>query len=81
MANGGAGSNRAHMQRSANMDSGGASWGIITIVGPLLMLVIFAWALMRNKKSRRSIEETEQATRDLYRKEDAAHRNDDTLGT
>ena len=63
------------------MDSGGASWGIITIVGPLLMLVVFAWALMRNKKSKTSIEETEQATRDLYRKEDAAHRNDDTLGT
>ena len=81
MANSGAGSNRALMQRSANMDSGGASWGIITIVGPLLILIVFAWVVMKNKKSKTSIDTTEQATRDLYRKEDAAHRNDDTLGT
>lgn len=63
------------------MDAGGASWGIITIVGPLLMVIVFAWVVIRNRKSKTSVDRTEQATRDLYRKEDAAHRNDDTMGT
>ena len=64
------------------MDGGGASWGIITIIAPLLIVIVLAWVVMKNRKAKTtSIERTEQATRDLYRKEDAAHRNDDTLGT
>ena len=56
------------------MDLGGGSWGIITIVGPLLLAVVLAWALLRNRKSRPAdIERTERATRELYKEEDAAH--------
>ena len=63
------------------MDGGGASWGIIVIIAPLLMVIVFAYVVMKNRKAKGDIGRTEQATRDLYRKEDAAHRNDDTLGT
>jgi hypothetical protein len=64
------------------MDLGGGSWGIITIVGPLLLLAVVAWAALRNRSSSRaSKEETERATRELYREEDIAHRHDNEHGT
>lgn len=64
------------------MDAGGFNWSIIVIIGPLLMVLVFAWAVMKNRKSKpREIDRTERATRDLYRQEDNAHLNDDTLGT
>jgi hypothetical protein len=64
------------------MDLGGGSWGIITIVAPLLLIAVIAWAALRNRgSSRAEREETERATRDLYREEDIAHRNDDAHGT
>ena len=81
MVDEGAGSKRAGTTRSVNMDGGGASWGIITIIAPLLIVIVFAWVVIKNRKSKTSIDQTEQATRDLYRKEDAAHRNDDSFGT
>ena len=60
------------------MDSGGFNWGLITIVGPLLLLLVLAWVLIRNRKtSQADVDRTEQATRDLYREEDAAHRGED----
>jgi hypothetical protein len=64
------------------MDSGGFNWALLNIVGPLLLGLVILWALLRNRKSKpEEIERTEQATRDLYREEDAAHRDDNTLGT
>ncbi len=64
------------------MDSGGFNWAILNIIGPLLIVIALAYAVWRNKKSSRAeVDRTEQATRDLYRKEDAAHRDDNTLGT
>ena len=64
------------------MDSGGINWSIINIVGPLLLAAVILWALLKNRKSsRRDIERTEEATRELYKKEDAAHRDDNTMGT
>jgi hypothetical protein len=64
------------------MDSGGINWGIINIVGPLLLGLVILWALLKNRKSSRAeIDRTEAATRDLYKKEDAAHRDDNTMGT
>ena len=60
------------------MDTGGFSWSLITILGPLLLIVVVAWALLRNRKSSQAdLDRTEQATRDLYREEDAAHRGED----
>jgi hypothetical protein len=61
------------------MDGGGSSWGIINIVGPLLLLAVLAWAVLRNRgraKGGVTEEETDRATRELYRQEDAAHRRD-----
>jgi len=59
------------------MDLGGASWGIITIVGPLLLAAVILWALLRNRKVRPDeIDRTERATHDLYKEEDAAHRGE-----
>ena len=64
------------------MDGGGINWSLITIVGPLLLALVVLWAMLKNRKSSRGeIERTEQATRDLYKKEDAAHRDDNTMGT
>ena len=63
------------------MYSGGFNWGIIVILAPLLMVIVFAWAVMKNRKSKISMDRTEAGTRELYREEDAAHRNDDKFGT
>ena len=63
------------------MDAGGFNWAIIIILGPLLMVIVFAYAMMKNRKAKSRPERTEQATRDLYRQEDAAHRDDNTMGT
>jgi hypothetical protein len=65
-------------RKEPGMDLGGGSWGIVTIVGPLLLAIVLTWALLRNRKSRpRDIERTERATRELYKEEDAAHRGED----
>ena len=58
------------------MDAGGASWGLITIIGPILLFGVLLWAVLRNRKSRRDIGRSERATRDLYKSEDA--NTDDT---
>ena len=61
------------------MDPGGGSWGIITIVAPILLALVLLWALLRNRKRSRpsDVDRTERATRDLYREENAAHRGED----
>jgi hypothetical protein len=64
------------------MDSGGFNWALLNIIGPLLLLVVLAWAVMRNRKSSKTeIDRTEASTRDLYREENVAHRDDDKFGT
>ena len=60
------------------MDLGGGNWAILNIVGPLLLAAVLLWALLRNRKSRRSDADTEQATRDLYREEEAERRDPDS---
>ncbi|HYJ83063.1 MAG TPA: hypothetical protein VEW26_09515 [Allosphingosinicella sp.] len=58
------------------MDAGGGSWGILTIIGPLLLAVVLLWVLLRNRKSRKSdLNRTEQGTRDLYREEEEKRRS------
>ena len=60
------------------MDLGGGIWGIITIVGPLVLAAVILWALLKNRKATpREIERTERATDKLYKEEDAAHRGED----
>jgi hypothetical protein len=57
------------------MDLGGGSWAILNIVGPLLIVLVLAWAYIKNKRSKISIDRTEKATHDLYDEEEA-HRHD-----
>jgi hypothetical protein len=60
------------------MDSAGFNWAIINIVGPLVLAVVLAWALLRNRKPKSDqIDDTEKATHDLYDEEDAARRRED----
>jgi hypothetical protein len=64
------------------MDLGGFSWGLQTIVGGFLLFAVLLWAVLRNRKSTpEEIDRTEAATRELYKEEDAAHKDDTTLGT
>ena len=58
------------------MDSGGFNWSLLTIVGPLLLLVVIAWAVLRNRKSKGNEAESEAATRRVYEQEDRAHRHE-----
>jgi hypothetical protein len=64
------------------MDLGGLSWGLQTIIGGFLLFAVLLWAVLKNRKSSQAeIDRTEAATRELYREEDAAHKDDNKLGT
>jgi hypothetical protein len=58
------------------MDFGGFNWSLLTIVGPLLLLLVIAWAVLRNRKSSRDPVDSEAATRRVYEEEDRAHRHE-----
>ena len=58
------------------MDAGGFNWALLNIVGPLVLLLVIAWALLRNRRSRRTDAESEVATRRLYEEEERAHRGE-----
>ena len=58
------------------MDAGGGSWGILTIIGPILLAAVLLWVLLRNRKtSKRDIDRSEQGTHDLYREEEEKRRS------
>ena len=59
------------------MDSGGWNWAIMDIVGPAILVVVIIWAIMRNRSSRRTIDESERGTRDVYREEEEKRRSGD----
>ncbi|MFL6844919.1 MAG: hypothetical protein ACJ8ER_08585 [Allosphingosinicella sp.] len=60
------------------MDLGGGNWTIIDIVLPVLLAAVLLWAVLRNRKARRGeVDRSEQATRDVYREEEAQRRRDD----
>ena len=63
------------------MDAGGGSWAILNIVGPLLLVVVLAWAFLRNRKARGNVDRSERATHDLYDSEEAARRDRDGPGS
>ena len=46
-------------------------WGILVIVGPILLIGAIVWAMVNNRQSRRGERHTEQATRNLYQEQDA----------
>ena len=56
------------------MDTGGGIWSILVIVGPIVLLIVLAWALLHNRSSQREKRYTEEATRRMYDKQGAEDR-------
>jgi hypothetical protein len=50
-----------------------ASWWVIDIMGPAVLLIVLIWLVMRRGSTGKT-GRTEQATRDLYREEDERRR-------
>jgi len=57
------------------MDFAGFNWTLITIVGAIVLAAAIAYAALRNKVERKP-DNAEQATREVYEKEDRAHRGE-----
>ncbi len=54
------------------MDAGAGIWSILTIVGPLLLIAVLAWAVLSNRRSRSAEARTEDATRANYERQEHA---------
>jgi hypothetical protein len=52
-------------------------WGLATIVGPIVLLALFIWVILRNRSSKVSKDVTERATEANYQAEDRAAKNDE----
>lgn len=47
---------------------GSSLWGLLTIVGPILLGAVLLWAVLTNRnRSRAAKDRAEQATHDLYK--------------
>ena len=44
----------------------GSLWGILTIIGPILLAAAIIWAMFHNRGSRADIAHTEEATHRMY---------------
>jgi hypothetical protein len=55
------------------MDEGGFNWTLITIVGAIVLAAVIAWAALRKRASRSTVEHSEEATRKVYEEEERAH--------
>ena len=45
-------------------------WGFMTILGPILLAAVLAWAMLNNRRSRAEKQRTEEATRIRREQED-----------
>jgi mannose/fructose/N-acetylgalactosamine-specific phosphotransferase system component IIC len=54
------------------MDLGAMQWTLITVIGVALLAIVIAFAASRNRVSAETRRKTEEGTRDLYAKEEAA---------
>ncbi len=60
------------------MTPSGPFWSLLTILGPILLIVAIAWSMMKNRKQSSSeIDKTDRATHDLYKAQDAQDKRDD----
>ena len=55
------------------MDFGGFNWSLLVIVGPIVLLAVIAWAVLRNRVSKPKARESEAATHRLYDEEERRH--------
>jgi hypothetical protein len=56
----------------------GAQWGLLTIIGPIVLAAAILWAMLHNRGSKREVERTEEATREMYdqqNRDDKARQN------
>jgi len=56
---------------------GQASWWVIDIVGPAILLIVLIWLVLRTRSNRDDADDqrSEQGTRDLYREEEQRRRD------
>ena len=54
-----------------------SGYGLATIIGPIVLLVLFIFVIMRNRKSKVSKDVTDAATRANYQAEDSASKKDE----
>lgn len=57
------------------IDTGGSLWGVMTIVGPIVLGIVLIWAIVNNRTSKAEKQRTEDATRRMHEeqnREDAA---------
>ncbi len=47
-------------------------WGVMTIIGPIVLVIAIVWAMRHNRMSREEKRRSEQATHDLYDRQDRA---------
>ena len=45
----------------------GSLWGLLTVLGPILLGGILLWAVLSNRRSKSAENRTERATHDLYK--------------
>ena len=50
----------------------GSLWGVITVVGPIILIVAIAWAVLHDRGSPADVAETEEATARMYDAQNAA---------
>lgn len=57
-------------------------WGLINIIGPLILLALLAWVILRSRRSRDEVSKatTEQATKENYEAEQRAHKGEPGSG-
>ena len=48
------------------VDTGGGLWGVMTILGPIILAAVILWAIFNNRTTKREKERTEEATREMY---------------
>ncbi len=60
--------------------NGSSLWGLITVMGPILLAAVILWAVLNNRLSKKAERKTEAATKKLYetidREDKATERGD-----
>lgn len=64
------------MAEGSNVDY----WTLVTILGPIILLAVIAWAISSNKSSKASKAQTERDTKALYAEEQKAHEGEPGSG-
>ncbi|MDR6789105.1 hypothetical protein J2Y58_002474 [Sphingomonas sp. BE138] len=53
---------------------GDGLWSFVVIAGPIVLVAALLFAMLRNRRSPREEQRTEEATRDLYKQQSAEDR-------